>query len=95
MLKIDRSFVTNMLLDAQSLCIVRSVSRLAKELGLQVVAEGVERPEELRLVSEFGCDYLQGYLLSPPKSIDELLSPALLTDDIIAGPRKEVPSIDR
>jgi len=71
-LKIDRSFVNNMLLDAQSLRIVRAVSRLAKELGLKIVAEGIERPEELRLVSEFGCDYLQGYLLSPPKPSDEL-----------------------
>jgi len=73
-LKIDRSFVSNMLNDPQSLKIVRTIARLAKELGLKVVAEGVERREELVLLTDFGCELVQGYLFSPPRPADELVA---------------------
>ncbi len=69
--KIDQSFVSTMLSDDHNLKIVRAVTRLAKELGLEVVAEGVERPEEVVLLRQFQCEYLQGYLFSRALSLDE------------------------
>jgi EAL domain-containing protein (putative c-di-GMP-specific phosphodiesterase class I) len=65
-LKIDRSFVSTMLTDQTSGKIVRTVAALAKELGMRVVAEGVEKPAELVAISELGCEMIQGYLLSRP-----------------------------
>ena len=69
--KIDRSFVSTMLSDSGSLKIVRSITRLAQDLGLEVVAEGVERLEELAILRELGCEYAQGYLLSRPLPLAE------------------------
>lgn len=66
-LKIDRMFVTEMATNNQDLAIVRSTIGLARNLGLQVVAEGVETHEVLRMLADLGCDLAQGYVLSPPK----------------------------
>jgi diguanylate cyclase (GGDEF)-like protein/PAS domain S-box-containing protein len=65
-LKIDRSFVGNMVHDESDLTIVRSTIDLSHNLGLVVVAEGVEDPETLRLLAHLGCDRAQGYALSRP-----------------------------
>ena len=65
-LKIDRSFVMDMLKDDQDAIIVRSTIGLAHSLGLQVVAEGVEDLETLEALRECGCDIAQGYVLSKP-----------------------------
>lgn len=65
-LKIDRSFVRDMLIDEQDAIIVRSTIGLAHSLGLQVVAEGVEDVHTLAALREFGCDLAQGYVLSKP-----------------------------
>ncbi|NSL53699.1 bifunctional diguanylate cyclase/phosphodiesterase [Uliginosibacterium aquaticum] len=65
-LKIDRSFVRDMLHDDQDAIIVRSTIGLAHSLGLQVVAEGVEDPATLSRLREYGCDEAQGYVLSKP-----------------------------
>ena len=65
-LKIDRSFVSEMLVHAQSRAIVESTIALARGLGLKVTAEGVELEGEARLLRELGCDYAQGYLFSKP-----------------------------
>lgn len=65
-LKIDRSFVREMLTHAQSRAIVESTIVLARGLGLTVTAEGVEREEEAQLLRELGCDCAQGYLFSKP-----------------------------
>lgn len=65
-LKIDRSFVRDMLAHAQSRAIVESTIALARGLGLQVTAEGVELEAEARLLRELGCDCAQGFLFSEP-----------------------------
>jgi len=65
-LKIDRSFVRWMHEDEQSEHIVRSIVGLAHNLGLKVVAEGVEEAEHRRMLGELACDYGQGYLFSRP-----------------------------
>ncbi|WP_354599848.1 bifunctional diguanylate cyclase/phosphodiesterase [Uliginosibacterium flavum] len=66
-LKIDRSFVRDMLIDDQDAIIVRSTIGLAHSLGLQVVAEGVEDLDTLARLREYGCDEAQGYVLSKPQ----------------------------
>jgi diguanylate cyclase (GGDEF)-like protein/PAS domain S-box-containing protein len=71
--KIDRSFVAGLGTDISDTAIVRSVVDLAHALSLQVVAEGVERPEQLEVLRGFGCDLAQGYLFSPPRPASELL----------------------
>jgi diguanylate cyclase (GGDEF)-like protein len=70
--KIDRSFVANIMADAQSRSIVDAVSRLSHSLGKSVVAEGVEDPQQLAAVRELGCDVAQGYLFSKPMSAEDV-----------------------
>lgn len=65
-IKLDRAFVVNSIHSADDRIIVESVVRLAHELGLSVVAEGVERAEHLSAVEAMGCDILQGYHLGRP-----------------------------
>ncbi|WP_404786260.1 EAL domain-containing protein [Altericista sp. CCNU0014] len=65
-LKIDRSFVSKMDLDAGSLEIVRAIILLGKTLGIITVAEGIETVAQMHLLQEMGCDYGQGYYFSKP-----------------------------
>jgi diguanylate cyclase (GGDEF)-like protein len=69
-LKIDRSFVSPMLRDESDMIIVRSTVNLAHDLGLKVVAEGVEDEPTLQRLAQIGCDLAQGYHLSRPLSPD-------------------------
>ncbi|MCX9155289.1 bifunctional diguanylate cyclase/phosphodiesterase [Niveibacterium sp. 24ML] len=73
-LKIDRMFIRKMPETAQDHAIVRSVILLAQGLGLNVVAEGVEREEQLRQLRELGCDAAQGYLFARPMPVAEFVS---------------------
>jgi diguanylate cyclase (GGDEF)-like protein len=86
-LKIDQSFVANVLLDEQDEVIVRSTIELGHNLGLVVVAEGVENNEVLQQLQMFGCDIAQGYCISRPLRPEHFLSwlattslPSLKTD---------------
>jgi EAL domain-containing protein (putative c-di-GMP-specific phosphodiesterase class I) len=65
-LKIDRSFVHDMLVDPVDRAIIKAIISLGHTLGLCVVAEGVEHEREAALLREAGCDELQGYLYSKP-----------------------------
>jgi len=65
-LKLDRSFVLGMEEDGAGAAVVRSVVQLAHALGLEVVAEGVEREAALEELRRIGCDTVQGFLLSRP-----------------------------
>ncbi len=67
-LKIDKVFVMNLDQNEDDLTIVRSTIHMAQSLGLEVVAEGVEKVMSLQLLRELECDYLQGYLISEPLS---------------------------
>ncbi len=71
-LKIDRSFVMDMDRDPDDEVIVRSTIDLAHNLGLSVVAEGVETEQTCRRLLELGCDIAQGYLISKPVPIEQL-----------------------
>ena len=72
-LKIDRSFVSGLSNSPESELIVRSTIDLARNLGLRVIAEGVETPAEWALLCEMGCDSVQGYLLGRPMPGDEVV----------------------
>jgi diguanylate cyclase (GGDEF)-like protein len=73
-LKIDRSFVTDMLTDTRAEAIARSTLDLARNLGLTVVAEGIESEAVLERLVELGCETGQGYLISRPHAAEELTS---------------------
>lgn len=75
-LKIDRSFVMRMTTGEQPLHIVRTIIELARVMGMDVVAEGIETQEQYRLLRQLGCRYGQGYLIARPSSatdVSELL----------------------
>ena len=71
-IKIDKSFVTNMLTDKQDATIVRTIIDLGHNFGLTVVAEGVETQEVYDTLSNLGCDLIQGYLISKPLPCEQL-----------------------
>jgi EAL domain-containing protein (putative c-di-GMP-specific phosphodiesterase class I) len=71
-LKIDRTFVRELVDDPEDMVLVRSAIDLAHNLGLSVVAEGVEGLDALVLLAELGCDLAQGFALSPPVPVEEL-----------------------
>jgi diguanylate cyclase (GGDEF)-like protein len=71
MLKIDRSFIAGLGEDQDDAVIVRAVIGLTQALGIDVVAEGVERQGQLSLLAALGCDLLQGNLLAPPSAARE------------------------
>ena len=75
-LKIDRTFVRDLLTSRIDESIVRAIVALARGLKLQVVAEGIESAEQLELLHAMGCDQWQGYLCAPPV-------PAALTHTIL------------
>ncbi|MDX6206555.1 MAG: hypothetical protein QOF39_2612 [Frankiales bacterium] len=75
-LKVDRSFVSGLTDTEGDLVIVGAVTAMARALGIATVAEGIETPEQLEMLSAMGCDNGQGYLFSPPVDagrIQELL----------------------
>ena len=78
-LKIDKLFVTQLSSSHRDPLIVRSTIDLAHALDMEVVAEGVETPSSLALLTVMGCDMVQGFLISRPLSVDALLT--FLCDD--------------
>jgi diguanylate cyclase (GGDEF)-like protein/PAS domain S-box-containing protein len=78
-LKIDRSFVSGMEFDRRNAQLVQAIVGLARNLGVAVVAEGVERREQLAALRALGCDFAQGFLFAEPVPADE--AEALLTAD--------------
>ena len=73
LLKIDKSFVGGMEEREENRKLVHAMINLAHNLNLEVVAEGVETPEQLELLRLFGCDQVQGYLISKPLPLPELV----------------------
>jgi EAL domain-containing protein (putative c-di-GMP-specific phosphodiesterase class I) len=64
--KIDRSFIKDLETGTESLHLVKTILRLADDLGLSVVAEGIETPEQLARLASLGCGYGQGYYFARP-----------------------------
>lgn len=72
-LKIDQSFIRDLLSDADSKAIVSAVVGLGKSLGLNITAEGVETPEQRLALIEIGCHLCQGYLFARPAPAEDIL----------------------
>jgi EAL domain-containing protein (putative c-di-GMP-specific phosphodiesterase class I) len=66
LLKIDRAFINEMDRNPGDQAIVKAIIAMANALDLEVIAEGVERAEQLQLLSSFGCGLAQGFLFSKP-----------------------------
>ena len=70
--KIDRSFISTLDFESKRANITSSIVAMAHELGLEVVAEGIEKCSSLELLRSMNCEYAQGYLLSRPVPADEI-----------------------
>jgi diguanylate cyclase (GGDEF)-like protein/PAS domain S-box-containing protein len=82
-LKIDKSFVRSIGTEREDAAIVAAIVALARNLHMKVVAEGVETYEQLAVLHQLGCPYMQGYLFSRPRPIAE--APAMI-DSSLASP---------
>ncbi|NEQ25725.1 MAG: EAL domain-containing protein, partial [Microcoleus sp. SIO2G3] len=71
-LKIDRTFINRMTVDAENFEIVRAIVTLAHSIGLDVVAEGIETPEQVAQLRSLGCKFGQGYWFSKPLDASEI-----------------------
>lgn len=70
-IKLDQSLIQNLPHSTNDAAIVMAVISLAKALGLQVIAEGVESQEQVDFLEEYGCDAMQGYWIAPPLPANE------------------------
>lgn len=68
-IKLDRKFLSNNLSSTEGLTLVRYLYAMAKELGMQIVAEGVETIEQANDLNELGCDYAQGFFFAKPMGL--------------------------
>jgi diguanylate cyclase (GGDEF)-like protein len=75
-IKIDRSFVAEIVARPETAAIVRMIVNLARDLGVKTTAEGVETKAQLDRLRQLGCDEIQGYLISRPQPIEVFRAPA-------------------
>jgi EAL domain-containing protein (putative c-di-GMP-specific phosphodiesterase class I) len=85
-LKIDRSFVGRIAESEQSLQIVRTIIELARVLGMDVVAEGIETVEQYQILLELGCRFGQGFLFARPMTAEAVGELLALPDSILPDP---------
>ena len=71
-LKLDRSLIHRMTLDRKGAAVVRLIISLGAELDMEVIAEGVETEEQLRMLTDLGCPQAQGYLLGRPMAAEQV-----------------------
>jgi diguanylate cyclase (GGDEF)-like protein/PAS domain S-box-containing protein len=97
-LKIDRSFVSRMVDNNENMEIVRTIVMLAKNLGMDVVAEGVEKKDQLEQLRRLECENGQGYLFSKPlvmKAAEKIISDTYATKIAPAKTKKDEPAQKR
>jgi diguanylate cyclase (GGDEF)-like protein len=85
-LKIDRSFVSHLTDSDHDQSVVKAIIALAHSMEKTVIAEGVETPEQLRLLRDYSCDHVQGYLFSRPVPTHELTELLSLHDRLTPTP---------
>jgi len=93
-LKIDRSFVSRMTDGDQPLQIVRTIVELARVLGMDVVAEGIETDEQDALLRQLGCRYGQGFLYSPPQPAETISEMLRLPGRVLSEPALRAAAAD-
>lgn len=71
-LKVDREFIKNIPQENTEESIVENVIKLAHDINLKVIAEGIENPEQINFLKKYGCDWGQGYLLSKPMNKEKI-----------------------
>ncbi|HLL16334.1 MAG TPA: EAL domain-containing protein, partial [Pyrinomonadaceae bacterium] len=89
-LKVDRSFVVNMSEDGENVEIVRTIVSLAQNLGMNVIAEGVETKEQLAALRKLGCENGQGYFFSKPvnaKAAENLICDTYTVESLVNSAR--------
>jgi EAL domain-containing protein (putative c-di-GMP-specific phosphodiesterase class I) len=87
-LKIDRSFIADLMSCTEAAAVVQGIIHLAHSLRLKVIAEGVETPEQREFLKGLGCDQYQGYLFSrplPAAAYEQLLRAAQLATPLQSG----------
>jgi diguanylate cyclase (GGDEF)-like protein/PAS domain S-box-containing protein len=91
-LKVDRSFISKVDVDGEQLAIARTIITLAWNLGMEVVAEGVETMKQLAQLRSLQCDYAQGFLFSSPLDVEavEQLMTSQMDQPIILHPTSNV-----
>jgi EAL domain-containing protein (putative c-di-GMP-specific phosphodiesterase class I) len=72
-LKLDRSFIADLTSDANSYSMVRAIRKLAEDFHIDIIAEGVETIEQVKLLKKIGCEYGQGYYFSKPLTGTQLV----------------------
>lgn len=72
-LKIDTSFIRDITKGPKELALIKAILQFSRELGLKTIAEGVETKEQFDILKSFGCDYVQGFLLSKPVPEEEAI----------------------
>lgn len=90
-LKLDRGFLASEGEDVRRQIVVESVLQMAKRLNMLTIVEGVESREQLHLLQKLDCDYLQGFLVSPPLSEDEYRS--FIKEGEIHGGESEIQQV--
>jgi EAL domain-containing protein (putative c-di-GMP-specific phosphodiesterase class I) len=76
-IKLDRSLIARVDTSTRSAAIARAIITMCQGLGLEITAEGVERPEQFAMLTNYAGMYLQGYLLSEPVSRDQVMNARL------------------
>ena len=89
-LKIDRSFVKDLHQDADDAAICAAILAMSRQLGLNVVAEGVETKEQLEFLRRHGCNHIQGFVCSQPLPAGQFVAMLLEIAKSVADPPKEV-----
>lgn len=84
LLKIDQTFVRNICADKNDAAIVIAIIAMAHGLGMRVVAEGVETPEQLDFLSEKNCDFYQGYLFYKPQPASDIVNSLRRSDVFVS-----------
>jgi diguanylate cyclase (GGDEF)-like protein len=88
-LKIDQSFIRDIPSSSDSITIVSAIIAMAKELGINVLAEGVETEEQLTFLRKKGCNYIQGYYFSKPVDVKAFTQLLLSSRETISHPIAE------
>ncbi|MEV5343862.1 aminotransferase class I/II-fold pyridoxal phosphate-dependent enzyme, partial [Streptomyces sp. NPDC052676] len=87
-LKIDKSFIDDLPRDAQQVALVEGIVRIADTLGLEVIAEGIEDPEQRDLLAGMGCRFGQGYLFARPMTVEHSARTLVRPDGRRPAPRR-------